>query len=351
MQRLICFFAFLAVLCTALPAFAIESDSGKYQYEEQMPPADELIGPPKPPEVLHAHKPYIAIVIDDMGVDHKRSARAIEKLPATVTLSFLPYSPGITQQTKDAYDAGHELLVHMPMEAENDAIDPGPDFLSTKLSNAEVKERTVKNLDAFKGYIGVNNHMGSKFTQDHDRLAVVMKELEKRHLVFLDSKTVAESIAEDVARENHLPTTHRDVFIDHFEDAALVAQYLKRIEYVAKHLGSAVAIGHPKDVTLNALEKWIPTLKDKGFQLVSLSTVIDLRAAEPAAAAAEPKKVKVAEAKKSKAKAADLETVEVAEVPAVPPKPVEDDKKAEPAKPDDAKPAKKWHMKPFAYNQ
>jgi len=262
----------------------ITSDSGDFQYEE-------AALPPTLPELgklgaAQDGKPKIAIVIDDMGVDVKHSARAIHDLPASITLSFLPYSPNIAGQTRAAYDLGHELLVHMPMEAIRGTVDPGPDALSTSLSDAEIAARTEKNLDAFSGYVGVNNHMGSKFTQDRHRLGVVMDKLAARHLFFLDSVTVAQSVAESVAKDHHLQASHRDVFIDHFESPELVEQSLKRIEYVAKHGGTAIAIGHPKDVTIDALEKWLPTLKSKGFELVPLSEIIDQRAAIPGAAVA-----------------------------------------------------------------
>lgn len=262
----------------------ITSDSGDFQYEE-------TALPPMPPELgklggAQDGKPKIAIVIDDMGVDVKHSARAIHDLPPSVTLSFLPYSPNITGQTRAAYDLGHELLVHMPMEAIRGTVDPGPDALSTALTDDEIAARTEKNLNAFSGYVGVNNHMGSKFTQDRHRLGVVMDKLAARHLFFLDSVTVAQSVAENVAKDHHLQASHRDVFIDHFESPDLVSQSLKRIEYVAKHGGTAIAIGHPKDVTLDALEKWLPTLKGKGFELVPLSEIIDQRASLPGAAVA-----------------------------------------------------------------
>jgi hypothetical protein len=104
-----------------------------------------------------------------------------------------------------------------------------------------------------------------------------MADLEKRHVFFLDSRTTPRSIAEQVAREHHLPTTHRDVFIDYAETAESVAHELDRTESVARKTGSAIAIGHPKDVTLASLETWLTTLEAKGFQIVPLSTVIEYR--------------------------------------------------------------------------
>lgn len=262
----------------------IVSDSGGHQYEEIAAlscPVEEsalpLFGLSLAPE-SPAH-PEIAIVIDDVGLDRKRSARAVA-LPENVTLAFLPYSPHIAEQAAEAKERGHELLVHLPMQPGRKTADPGPDYLSTDLSSEEIQARVVKNLSAFDGYDGVNNHMGSKFTRDRAALAPVMQELKARGLFFLDSKTAEDSVAEDVAREAGLATTHRDIFIDHYEDAAKVEAALEHIERLARRKGTAVAIGHPKDVTLDALEKWLPTLAEKGFDLVPVSRIIGKRAGE-----------------------------------------------------------------------
>ncbi|MBI1214601.1 MAG: divergent polysaccharide deacetylase family protein [Alphaproteobacteria bacterium] len=277
---------------TAAPAKeggGIVSDSGKYQYEETPEAEDSesaAIAAASPHAIPADHKPMIAIVIDDMGVDRKRSARAMDDLPAAVTFSFLPYSTDIEIQAEKSIAKGHEIIVHMPMQPERATADPGPNYLGVDMPASEIRAHVLKNLSLFKGYDGVNNHMGSKFTCDRAGLETVMKILRKRDLYFLDSKTIAQSVAEDVARENGLPTSHRDVFIDNTESVAAVAQSLRRIEYVAKHAGTAIAIGHPKDVTLDGLEKWLPTLKDKGFDLVPLRTVISLRTAHHRAAAA-----------------------------------------------------------------
>ncbi|MEZ0226186.1 MAG: divergent polysaccharide deacetylase family protein [Alphaproteobacteria bacterium] len=265
----------------------LSSDSGDYQYEALAPGAEMMLLPePIPPAHVDSHKPMIAIVMDDMGLDRKHSARAVN-LPAAVTLSYLPYSAQIREQTEAAKKGGHELLVHIPMQPDRKTADPGPDYLGSDMSPLELHERIAKNLAAFDGYAGVNNHMGSKFTRDKDGLNVVMAALEEKKLIFLDSRTSPKSVAEDVARAHHLETSHRDVFIDNEESAAAVDKSLKHLERVARHAGAAIAIGHPKDVTLDALEKWLPTLKEKGFDLVPLSKVIALRnAPQPAVAAA-----------------------------------------------------------------
>ena len=245
---------------------------------EEIAPGAERLPLPEPiaPLRLQNMRPMIAIVIDDMGVDRRHSARAVQLKPE-VTLSYLPYSPDIKQQTDDAKKEHHELLVHVPMQPDRKTADPGPDYLGTDMSPLDIHERIEKDLAAFTGYIGINNHMGSKFSCDREGLNVVMTALKERKLMFLDSRTSPNSVAEDVARAHHLLTTHRDVFIDNDESTAAVKDQLQRIEQVARHCGTAIAIGHPKPNTLLALELWLPTLKAKGFDLVRLSTIVNLR--------------------------------------------------------------------------
>lgn len=249
------------------------------------PPADAAVHPFGGMPSLR--KAYIAVVIDDVGLDQRRSARAMD-LPAGVTLAFLPYAGNIQAQTAQAAAKGHELMVHLPMEPSRMTADPGPDYLGVSHTAEELEKRINRNLDAFSGYKGVNNHMGSAFTQHADGLAVLMRALKKRGVYFLDSKTAQGSIAEDMARAKGIPATHRDVFIDHFEDAARVWAALEKTERIARASGYAVAIGHPKDVTLDALERWLPTLAEKNIELIPMGELIKKRhaAAKPYSAAA-----------------------------------------------------------------
>lgn len=218
-------------------------------------------------------RPLIAIVIDDVGLDMKRSRRTVD-LPPGVTLAFLPYSPHVAVQAADAAAKGHELMVHLPMEPLGMRANPGPNYLGVNHTAEELQNRIAANLDAFKGYAGVNNHMGSAFTSYAPGMKVFMAELKKRNVFFLDSKTAPESVAEEAAKAAGIRTTHRDVFIDHYEDPVHVLAALEKVERVARAAGSAVAIGHPKDVTLDALMQWLPTLQAKGFDLVPMSAVV-----------------------------------------------------------------------------
>jgi len=221
-------------------------------------------------------KPKIVIVIDDLGVVYDNALRTAG-LPGPLTLAYLPYARNLPDLTEQARRNGHELMVHLPMQPLGNDADPGPNALEVGLEPEELEQRIQKNLDAFDHYVGVNNHMGSRFTQDQEGLEVLMAELQKRDVLYLDSRTSPTSIAEPTARRYNVATTGRDVFLDHVISESFIQSALKRTEDHALKYGSVIAIGHPHDLTLDALEEWLPTLAKKGFDLVPITSVMTER--------------------------------------------------------------------------
>ena len=218
-------------------------------------------------------RPMIAIVIDDMGLDRANSNRAAA-LPGPLTLAYMTYADDLAVQVDAGRAAGHEILVHVPMEPLNGYEDPGPNALLTGLDDAEVLRRLRWGLDRATGYVGINNHMGSRFTSTAPGMAIVMAELAARGLIFLDSRTTASTLGLDMARRYNVPYVRRDVFLDNDPLPEKVRNQLVRTEEIARRQGYAVAIGHPRDATLKAMQAWLSDLDRRGFVLVPLSAVI-----------------------------------------------------------------------------
>ena len=218
-------------------------------------------------------RPMVALVIDDAGVDRKRTERAM-RLPPLVTMSFLPYAPEVARQVQEAQERGHEIIVHVPMEPENGNVDPGPNALRVGDSNAEILRRLDWSLSRFSGYVGINNHMGSKFTQDAQAMRSVLEALKARGLLFLDSRTTPASVGAKLARELGLPTLERDVFLDNVDSREAVAARLAEVARTARRDGYVIAIGHPRDATLDVLERWTRDAESEGLALVPLSAVM-----------------------------------------------------------------------------
>ncbi len=217
--------------------------------------------------------PRITIIIDDMGMG--KSTTNMLKLPkGNMTFSYLPYAPNLSEQTKRAAKAGHELMLHMPMQPLDDGVDPGPGVLKTDMNKDEFQSLLNKNLGNFKGYVGINNHMGSKLTQDTKSMKWVMDVLKKRGLLFIDSRTIQTSVGAETAASFLVPYEERDVFLDHSADIDIIRKSLKQLENIALSNGHAIAIGHPRPTTIQALNEWLPTLKKKGITLVKISDVV-----------------------------------------------------------------------------
>ncbi|QQG35355.1 MAG: divergent polysaccharide deacetylase family protein [Micavibrio aeruginosavorus] len=231
-------------------------------------------------EVAPLSAARIAIIIDDMGMDRRRTQVALT-LPAPITFAWLPYAPQIQGLVDEGRATGHEMLVHMPMEPDSLTVDPGSTVLKSSMTPAELTAMTETNLSAFSGYVGFNNHMGSKLTRDPAAMALVMDVARRHGILFVDSRTSPDSVAASTAAAVGLPYAERDIFLDHYEDSASVMAALEELEKVARRKGFAIAIGHPKDNTMDALRTWLPTLAGKGLQLVPVSALVRIH--EPAA--------------------------------------------------------------------
>lgn len=222
-------------------------------------------------------RPMIAVVIDDLGLNRPNTRKTVD-LPAPLTLAFMTYAEGIDDILKRSRERGHELLVHMPMEPDDPRYDPGPNALRAGMKEEELLRRIDWGLKRFDGYVGINNHMGSKFTASLEGMAVVMVELRKRGLLYLDSVTAGGSVGAGLAARAGVPFAVRDVFIDNDHgDPAAIRRRLAEAERIAKRRGYAVAIGHPHRGTIEALAAWLPGLAARGFDLVPISAVVQRR--------------------------------------------------------------------------
>ncbi len=219
-------------------------------------------------------RPMIAIVIDDLGLD-RRNADRVAQLPGPLTLSFMTYADDLAAQTRAAHAAGHELLVHVPMQPLDNDLNTGFNVLRPDLPPDELRRRIAWALSRFDGYVGINNHMGSRFTADAGGMAVLFAELHRRGLLFLDSRTTPATVGDAMAARFDVPFASRNVFLDNEASADAVRIQLTKVEADARRTGFVVAIGHPHDGTIAALAQWLPTLSERGFALVPISRIVE----------------------------------------------------------------------------
>lgn len=245
------------------------ADAAVIGAEPEMAPEPRVIA-----DKINADKPLIAVVIDDMGINRKRTLDIIS-LQAPLTSSFLTYGQTLDKFAASAEAAGHEIMIHAPMEPKVKA-NLAPDTLMADMTEEQIEQRFEEMLAKFNDIkvSGINNHMGSKFTEDKERLGYVMNILKQRGMFFLDSKTTAKSKGKELAEVDGVDYAARDVFLDNENDYAYIMKQLEKTEKIARKKGFAVAICHPKSQTYLALKDWLDTLPDKGVKLVHVSEIV-----------------------------------------------------------------------------
>jgi hypothetical protein len=214
----------------------------------------------------------LAIIIDDCG-QWPKTERALIALPVAITMSVMPkerYTQAIAQEA-DA--AGKGVMLHLPMEPMN-GMDPGPGKVTTAMSDAAIAAQVDEDVAAVPLAKGVNNHEGSKASSDPRVMKDVVAALAPKGLFFIDSRTSAQSVAQSVAAGAGMRTAARDVFLDNVDDVTAIEARLREAADDAEKNGSAIAIGHPRGATLEAIAALIPELQKRGITFVKASDLV-----------------------------------------------------------------------------
>lgn len=216
----------------------------------------------------------IAIVIDDMGCK-LTPIDDILSIDIPITLSILPSRPYSIEAAEKAREKGREIILHLPMEPRGyPEKNPGEGCLYITMSHEEIRQQLDEDIAAVPSITGVNNHMGSRFMEDDDGVEVVLKYLKKRGLFFLDSLTTGNSKGKKIAEKIGVEYIARDVFIDNSRDFSNIRAKLIRIIEKKDSWKTLVLIGHPHDVTIEALRETAPLFRAEGIEIVPLSDLI-----------------------------------------------------------------------------
>jgi uncharacterized protein len=238
--------------------------------------APGFAGAGTPPPLLPVDTPRISLIIDDLG-NQWHEGRAIIQLPGEVTVSIMPYTPFAVRLAHLAHREHKEIMLHLPMESVDERF-LGKGGLNEKMDLAQFDHSLYQSLDAVPDISGVNNHMGSRLTQDATRMSWLMAGLMHHgELYFVDSRTTRLSKANAVAREYGLEHARRDVFLDDVRTQPEISKQWKHLLALAGRRGSAIAIGHPYPETIKFLQQALPQLKQRGIRLIPVSKLIQWR--------------------------------------------------------------------------
>lgn len=214
----------------------------------------------------------LAIIIDDVGYNSQLGERTLA-LPGAITLAILPKAPHSPRLAQLAAEQGKEVMLHNPMSNTRDLpLDPGG--LTETMDKAGFAATLADNFARIPQAQGLNNHMGSRLTQQAIPMGWLMEFLSARGAYFVDSRTTAASRAWETAQRYQVPSLPRDVFLDHDRDADQILHQLQLAVNLAQTRGYAVAIGHPYPETLDALEQLPALLESAQVELVPVSELL-----------------------------------------------------------------------------
>lgn len=234
----------------------------------------QAVPPPKPPEDKGGL--LASIVIDDLGEDY-RAFKELVAMEVPFTYSILPFQTHSVRIANEVNKNQGEVILHLPLEpwnSTNHSINHGT--LLTSMDNDQLQSQLAKNLEAVPHLSGVSNHMGSKFTENYEKMEIVLNAIKGKELYFLDSRTSDRTVGFTLAQMMHIKTAQRKLFIDNIQDEQAIVKQLQKIPRLAKkNGGSVVAIGHPYPATIAALKSYLPQLQKQGVTLVHLSQLVN----------------------------------------------------------------------------
>ena len=232
-------------------------------------PAEEEIAP------LFQDRGRIAIVIDDCGygTEHLDTLRRIHVPLTLAILPFLDYSKEIAEF---AHRHNFEVIIHMPMEPKNkEGLTLEPQTLMTSMSRGAVERIMAEAFDELVYARGINNHMGSKATEDEVFMGKVFGFLKKKDMFFLDSFVTPKSVCSSLAFKRKIKFARRAIFLDNSSRPESIKKQLYALASRAERLGAAIGIGHDRENTLQILQQEIPVLQEKGYRFVFVSELAE----------------------------------------------------------------------------
>jgi len=217
-------------------------------------------------------KARLALVIDDMGED-VGLARGLAALDAPMAFAVWPDSGNREAVLKVLRARQREILIHLPMQPKGfPQVNPGRHALLVNMTAEQIQAATQRAIERVPGAIGINNHMGSEFTESPFAMRAALSAMKDKGLFFLDSRTTPHTVGEQEAKKLGLRHFHRDVFLDNEQEVPAILKQLRQAESIARTKGQAIAIGHPHPATLDALRQWLKD-RDASVHVVPLTAL------------------------------------------------------------------------------
>ncbi len=225
--------------------------------------------------LLTQGSPRIALLIGGMGLAPRPTESAIANLPGAVTLGFAPYGADLARETARARQAGHEVVLQIPMESFDFPRDnPGPHTLLVGAGKAANIDNLTWMMSRFTGYAGVANFLGGKLTADAKALTPVLREIAARGLFYVDDGTSAQSLAMTLAPGQALAAARADVVLDSTAEPEAIEAELERLAAIARDKGVAIGVASALPSSIAIIGRFARALEARGIALIPVSAAM-----------------------------------------------------------------------------
>ena len=245
-----------------------------YSHIELQPYTSSVSG-----HIIHRKKKTIstgtvAIIVDDMG-SSIQEANSLMSINVPLTFSVIPGLSKAREVDRVAHERGYQVMVHIPMEPKDyprQRLEDNGLLLSQP--DAEIPQRVTSYFNQVPHAAGANNHMGSRFTEDGNKMKVVLNQIKAHGLFYIDSRTTPNSVGLSLAQAMDIDAAGRNVFLDNTKDIGAITTQLEQLASLARKKGSAIGICHPHKVTIQALAINLPRLKGEGISFVHVGDIV-----------------------------------------------------------------------------
>lgn len=256
---------------TVLAQELVEVVNNEIIFEEPDPPEHDE-GLDQKEVLLKVDLPKVAIIFDDLGY-HDKLGEKLLAMPIELTYSFLPFAPFTKKLERLAHRRGKTVFLHLPLEAKSKDWDPGPGALFLEDTPEVQMAKFDICLDEVPHAVGINNHMGSLFTENEPAMIQLMRQIEDRSLLFVDSYTTSNSVGLRTAQDFEIRSARRHVFLDNVLTEAKICEQLEKLVGLAEKRGWGIGIAHPHQVTLDAIRTCAEKLRTR-VEYVSVKEVL-----------------------------------------------------------------------------
>lgn len=208
--------------------------------------------------------PEIALIFDDLG-ESLSDLKELYSLDIPLTVSVIPGLKFSKNIAHIAARCGFSVFIHLPLEPKQKNLASGAPyrFIGSEVSLRDNQALLRKYLNSIRIAIGVNNHMGSLATEDPEIMALTLKEIKNRGLIFIDSRTSTKSVAYDIANKRRMVCAYNEGFLDSLDEPAAMKANLEGLISEAQRKGKIIIIAHPKKSSIEFLKNNLPQLKER----------------------------------------------------------------------------------------